>query len=112
MSQNPSEYTPAEKAGWETGQAAGSWVFDGNSTADEARAMLNGIEEGDPQIMDLCPNPLSGEWAGESIPEMSAQFDIDLADDDTAAEFEAAFQGGYWNTVERAARALAGEATS
>ena len=35
-----------------------------------AQKILDGIDDGDPEIMDLCPNPLSGEWAGESLKEI------------------------------------------
>ncbi len=38
-------------------------------------------------------SPLSGEWAGESIPEISAQYDIDLFDQDLADAFEEGFHG-------------------
>jgi hypothetical protein len=36
--------------------------------------------------------PLSGEWAGESIPEIASEFGIDLDDDQTASDFEAGFE--------------------
>ena len=35
--------------------------------------------------------PLSGEWAGESIPEISERYDIDLFDSDLADQFEIGF---------------------
>jgi hypothetical protein len=35
--------------------------------------------------------PLSGEWAGESIPELSATYGIDLWDEDNQDEFEVGF---------------------
>lgn len=35
--------------------------------------------------------PLSGEWAGESIPELSERYDLDLFDDELALQFEAGF---------------------
>ena len=35
--------------------------------------------------------PLSGEWAGESIPELSDRFGVDLWDDDNATQFEEGF---------------------
>lgn len=37
--------------------------------------------------------PLSGEWAGESIPELTALYGVDLFDSDNADEFEDGFYG-------------------
>lgn len=96
----------ARAAGFERGVGAGSWVLDGNSSASAARAILTGLEDGDPEIMDVQPAPLSGEWAGESIPELSADLGIDLEDDELATIFEAAFSEGFWQEVERSARAM------
>jgi hypothetical protein len=42
-------------------------------------------------------SPLSGEWAGESIPELSDRFGVDLWDEDLADAFEA----GFYNAEER-----------
>lgn len=42
--------------------------------------------------------PLSGEWAGESIPEISARYDIDLFDWDLAN----AFEEGYYDEMSEA----------
>ena len=47
--------------------------------------------------------PLSGEWAGESIPELSSTYNVDLADSWLADQFE----DGYWyafSTVDRSKR--------
>ena len=46
--------------------------------------------------------PLSGEWGGRSIPELSRRYGIDLEDGETAE----AFEGGYWQTWRRT---IAGE---
>jgi hypothetical protein len=57
--------------GTKAGKAAASWVFDGNTTDETYRRTLQGIEDGDPEVMDrLSWSPLSGEWAGESIQEL------------------------------------------
>ncbi len=96
--------TKAYRAGKEHGKAAGSWVFDGNSDQAAYERVVKGYDDGDPEIMDMCPSPLSGEWAGESISELSSQFDIDLEDDDKASDFEDGFADGYWGEVLRAAK--------
>ncbi len=36
-------------------------------------------------------SPLSGEWAGESIPEIGERYDLDLFDSELADKFEEGF---------------------
>lgn len=95
----------AYKCGYERGSNAGSWAIDGNTSREAAIRIVDGIQTGDPEVMDMMPSPLSGEWAGESISELSDQYGIDLSDDDKALDFEQGFSDGYWNAVERSARA-------
>lgn len=69
----PASVDPVQEAasrGHDAGSAAGSWVIDGNTTRETALHILRGYEDGDPEIMDMMPAPLSGEWAGESITEL------------------------------------------
>lgn len=96
----------ATDAGTERGTAAGSWVLDGNSSIVSARGIRKGYDDGDPAIMDLCPSPLSGEWAGESIPELSVEYGIDLEDSDIADAFETAFADAFWAETIRTATAI------
>ena len=88
------------KDGYAAGLAAGSWVIDGNTTTERCAAILKGLEDGDPAVMDLQPAPLSGEWAGESIPELFGYTPssrcLDL--------YEEGYSAGFWDEVERAAR--------
>lgn len=89
----------AEKLGFEYGESKGEWVFDGNTDQATYRMVLEGVQSGDPMVMDMCPSPLSGEWSGESIPELSDWFGIDLEDDEIASEFEDGFMQGFWSKV-------------
>jgi hypothetical protein len=97
----------AYKAGYERGEASGSWVIDGNTTETTAQRILKGINEGDPEVMDMQPAPLSGEWAGESIPALSDLYGLDLFDDEVATEFEDGFTEGFWSVVESDAALIA-----
>ena len=45
----------AENLGRDAGRAAASWMFDGNTPEDTYRAVLRGIEEGDPAILGRIP---------------------------------------------------------
>lgn len=89
--------------GREAGAAAGSWIVDGNTSAETAAAILAGYEDGDPEVLDLCPAPLSGEWAGESIPELFGYW----PDDEEMTAYEVAFCEAFWVTVCESARVAA-----
>lgn len=101
-----SETTAAYKAGYIHGAARGSWVIDGNTTQATADKIWEGYNDGDPEIMDMCPSPLSGEHTGESINELSAEHGVDLWDSDIATEFEAGFTAGFWDTVQNSIAAM------
>jgi hypothetical protein len=83
--------------GLERGTAAGSWV---EVDPTNAQTLITGYEDGDPEVMDIQPAPLSGEWAGESLSE------LDLADasDEDLSKYEAGYSEGFWNEVLRMAR--------
>lgn len=50
--------------------SAASWLLDGNSSFLDAHRIYQGIEDGDPAVLDTFPNPLSAEWGGESLSEI------------------------------------------
>jgi hypothetical protein len=100
----------AEQEGYEAGKAAGSWVIDGNTPEETARYILQGIEDGDPAVMDSLPSsPLSGEWADAPLPrDILEGFDMDEDDDaadDLLTAYEDGFSRGVMDEVERSARA-------
>ncbi len=95
----------AYRAGREHGKAAGSWIIDRNTTDAAKLAIARGYDDGDPEVMDMCPAPLSGEWAGESVHELSEKYVVDLYDDDKATDFEDGFTEGFWDEVIRAVKA-------
>lgn len=113
---------PAERRafglGVEHGTNAGSWVFDGNTSDETIRRVLQGYEDGDPEIMEMCPNPLSGEWAGDPTPadilrevgldpgdDTARDVEMDNIEDDVLTAYEMAFQDGFWDEVIRTANA-------
>jgi len=52
--------------GRQHGKNAAGWVFDGNTTDETYRAVLAGIDAGDPQVMDAYNPPnLSGEYSDD-----------------------------------------------
>src|SRR5580765_6801139 len=93
--------------GREAGKAAGSWVIDGNTSSETVQAILKGIEDGDPAIMDMEPSPLSGEWAGESVYELIPEIremeerDAHAEIDEACSAYELGFSEGFWFEVER-----------
>ena len=96
--------------GEEMGKAAASWVFDGNTTRETYARVLKGVEDCDPEIMDMYRVPdLSGEWADEMTPQRLAnELGISYADDDAVAvaceHWEYGVSDGFWHEVERVAR--------
>ena len=101
----------ARARGVEDGTAAGSWVLDGNSTEETARAILDGIEDGDPMILDALPSaPLSGEFADGLLPRdvlgWYGMSEDDDAADDVLRAYEDGFSEGVTDEAERSARAM------
>lgn len=97
----------ARKAGRQAGLAAASWVFDGNTKDEMYRRVLNGLEDGDPEVFDAiaAPSWLSGEWAGESISEILGESSgDDDRDDEIAGLYEQAADTAYYHEIERVAR--------
>jgi len=93
------------------GEAAASWFFDGNTTDETYRRVLQGIEDGDPEVVDALPQFSFGEWAGESCREVFPDWNtMDLGEQDTATEsFIEGFAQGCDDTIERTAREAVGE---
>ncbi len=100
----------AESAGAEHGKAAASWYFDGNTDRATYARVLQGLDEGDPAILDSLPSsPLSGEWADEPTPRsvldaIGVTEDEDDARDDYLSAYEDAFSQASQDEVERVAR--------
>lgn len=95
----------AYEHGFGAGVNQAAWTVDTNTPLDRARALLVGHADGDPAVMDLCPSPLSGEWAAEAISEVLG----DEFTDDDADEYEAGFTDGFWTEVTRVARLVTAE---
>jgi hypothetical protein len=101
----------AEELGIEHGRNAGSWIIDGNTSAETARAIIKGYDDGDSVIMDIEPSPLSGEWGDD--PTVSSVlsalgFDIDAHEgkDGLLDQYEVGFGIGFWDEVIRSANAI------
>jgi len=67
--------------------------YDSTMAIDCQRAYADGLRWGEAEPDRVSP-PLSGEWAGESIPELSHVYGYDLGDSDIADSFEAGFYAG------------------
>ncbi len=105
----------ARRQGVEHGKAAASWYFDGNTPDETYRAVLRGIEEGDPAVLDTFPAaPLSGEWADGPTPSSvledlagTSAWDGVFSDED-AEEYVQAYEDGFdeasRDEIERVAR--------
>lgn len=102
--------------GREDGLAAAGWYFDGNTSEDTCRRVLQGIDDGDPAILDTLPRPdLSGQWAdGINGPELysetceHAELDpddqFDSLFDEICTEYEHGFQQASQDEILRVAQ--------
>ena len=96
------------------GHNVGSWVIDGNTSDETKRRIIVGYNDCDPEVMDIQPSPLSGEWGGDPSPsdiltELGTDED-DNAADDLLTEYESGFSQGYWAEVMRSAQATLSDA--
>lgn len=92
-----------EEMGREAGHAAATWFE--VEDADHARRILKGYDDGDPEIMDMQPSPLSGEWAGESIMELFGR----TPSGDQLDRYENAYSEAYWAEIVRVCNYHAGQ---
>jgi hypothetical protein len=96
----------AGNLGREAGLAAASWVFDGNTPEDTYRAVLRGIDDGDPAILDAHPAPSLSADGGYTEADLAR--DLGLDDDqlppDAVTAFLDAATGSFWHETERIAR--------
>lgn len=99
----------AREIGAGHGKAAASWYFDGNTNYQEYALVLEGIDIGDPRILDTFPtSPLSGEWAdsyspGDLASDLEVSQDSDAWDDYCTA-YEDGFSTASYEEIERVAR--------
>jgi hypothetical protein len=102
----------ARVLGFEHGTNAGSWVIDGNTSDETRSAIARGFYDGDPAVMDLCPNPLQVPDV-PTVPELIEESGLvfsDLDSDDLRTyndvdrflnAYECAFSEGFWSEVIR-----------
>lgn len=109
----------AQTMGAEHGRARASWYFDGNTSEDTYRRVLQGIEEGDPAVYDTFPSgALSGEWADDPTPasvlaELAGTVDYNSVltyeeQDEILRHYEDAFDVAVSETIEAEARKMVG----
>jgi hypothetical protein len=108
----------AKLLGFEHGRQRGECVFNSNNcTHVAAMRIINGYTDGEEEVMDLCPSPLSGEWADDPTPctaideianlaeayhLVQGQDDIEEALKDSGNildVYEEAFKAGFWAAV-------------
>lgn len=98
----------ARRLGLSAGRAAASWYFDGNTKDETYARVRQGIDDGDPEVLDTFKFPdLSGEWADGLTPDAlmgnvyaHPERMMDRQDDICAAWEEGA-QEGYMAEIER-----------
>lgn len=80
--------------GAEHGHNAATWIEVDESSA---ASIIQGYEDGDPEVMDIAPAPLSGEWAGESLAELG----LAEASDEDLSDYENGYSEAFWTELIR-----------
>ena len=97
----------AESLGRDAGKTAASRVFDGNTPEDAYRAVLGGIEDGDPAILDAYEAPGLSGGDGYTQADLARDLGLDgedqLPPDAVTAYLDAAAET-FWRETERIAR--------
>ena len=102
----------ARDLGTKHGKNAASWAFDGNTTEETYRAVVKGLDAGDPAVYDSFREPsFSGEYADDySERDLCNDLGIDYDETETSEIDEIAdayleeARRAFWGEVERAAR--------
>ena len=109
-------FEAAWRLGREKGENMGKLIITHTTGVDAASTLLNGFQDNDEEVMDICPNPLSGEWADDPTPikiiediaslaeakNLLNNIDIEKALDqaeDVLDIFEEAYRDGFWETA-------------
>jgi len=96
----------AANLGREAAKAAASWMFDGNTPEDAYRAVLRGIDDGDPAILDAHPAPSLSPSGGYTEADLARDLGLDdnqLPPGAVTAYLDAAAES-FWHETERIAR--------
>jgi hypothetical protein len=97
----------AGNLGRDAGRAAASWIFDGNTPEDTYRAVLRGIDDGDPAILDAYPPPGLSAGAGYAEADLACDLSLDHEDElppDAVTAYLDAAGESFWHETERLAR--------
>lgn len=95
----------AVEMGKEYGEMLGAWVVDSTNSKEYCAKIIEGFEDGDPEILDLCPSPLSGEFAGgPTTYSVLKELGFDPAvpkdyHDKLIDAYEESFSDAWWDTV-------------
>lgn len=108
----------ATALGKEHGLEHAAYVITPNIGLNIAQSILTGYDKQDPFVMELCPNPLSGEWADHPTPMTILEDIVDKVastrsgnvevypDNDLLDVYEEAFKEAFWDHVVLASKTL------
>jgi hypothetical protein len=118
---------PLLEAAYSLGREKGAFlargIIDNDTPLSQAKLLIDGYEVSEESIMNVCPAPLSGEWAGEDTPvtiieeiagltetdELLKKISIESAMDaasDVLDVFEAGYHEAFWETALDRAKSL------
>lgn len=103
------DITAMSKRGFNDGENAASWLIDGNTVAPYAALtrLIQGMEDGDPEIMDSLPHPrVGGEFADDPTWEQICQDEVEHYGDDGESELFAVYTEAFHEGVEAQIRKM------
>lgn len=98
----------AYELGKNAGGARATWVIDGRTAPERCQKIIKGYEDGDPEVMDMRPASLSGEWSGDLTPSLLME-DLGVRSDSRFSDrlcdlYDDGFSCAWWDEVLRAAK--------
>lgn len=103
----------AYKLGREKGERMGELFIDHKTKLNQAETLLEGFKEDDSDVLDLCPEPISGEWGDDPTPMRIIECIVDLVKvnakhvsikdalesiESVLDTYEQAYRDGFWET--------------
>ena len=106
----------AYRLGRTKGEVFAELLINHKTGRDTAEILLAGFESNNEEVMNMCPDPLSGEWSGDPTPIMVIDDIAELAEaedllnkanieealdaaEDLLDVYEQAYRDGFWETA-------------
>jgi hypothetical protein len=97
------------RRGFDDGSNAATWIIDGNTShpLDVLDRLVDGMNNGDPEIMDSLPQPrLGGEYADDPTWADILKEELELSSDDATDSLMEDYEAGFHRGIEARIRKM------